>query len=167
MRRTLGAGGRDIVFRPAVAADTMILGRFGSLLVSFHHELDPDRFLAATERTEASYAGWLEKQLARQDVVMLVAEVDGAVSGYAYGTVEGPDYMALRGPAGVIHDLYVDQEHRRLGIGRSLLELMVGELEKTSAPRVMLSTAARNEAARRLFAAAGFRETMVEMARER
>ncbi|MDQ0561572.1 ribosomal protein S18 acetylase RimI-like enzyme [Rhizobium mesoamericanum] len=166
MRRTICAGGRDIVFRPAVAADTTILGRFGSLLVSFHHELDPDRFLAATERTKASYAGWLEKQLVRQDVVMLVAEVDGAVSGYAYGTVEGPDYMALRGPAGVIHDLYVDQEHRRLGIGRSLLELMVGELEKRSAPRVILSAAARNEAARRLFAMAGFRETMVEMARE-
>jgi len=167
MGRTIGAGGGDVVIRPAVAADTIVLGRFGSLLVSLHHELDQDRFFAATERTEASYAGWLEKQLERQDVVILVAEFEGMVSAYAYGTVEGPDYMALRGPAGVIHDLFVDQEHRRLGIGRSLLETMVGELEKRSAPRVVLSTAARNEAARRLFAAAGFRETMVEMARER
>jgi len=39
-------------------------------------------------------------------------------------------------------------------------------LEARGAPRVVLSTAAGNEAAQRLFAGAGFRRTMVEMTRE-
>lgn len=40
------------------------------------------------------------------------------------------------------------------------------QLEARGAPQVVLSTAERNEAARRLFARAGFRPTMIEMTRE-
>lgn len=65
MGRSMGTDGEDVVIRPAIAADTIVLGRFGSLLISLHHELDQDRFFAATERTEASYAGWLERRSRR------------------------------------------------------------------------------------------------------
>jgi ribosomal protein S18 acetylase RimI-like enzyme len=74
--------------------------------------------------------------------------------------------MSLRGPAGVVHDIVVDPTHRGLGIGAMLLEAAVAALEARGAPRVVLSTAERNEAAQRLFAKAGFRRTMVEMTRE-
>jgi ribosomal protein S18 acetylase RimI-like enzyme len=155
-----------IEIRPAIATDLAALGRLGALLVAVHHEFDNARFIAATPGTADAYAAFLGAESGRPDRVLLVAERAGAVLGYAYAGLEGNDYMALRGPAGVLYDLVVDPEHRREGIGRALLEAATGALFDRGAPRVVLSTADRNEAARRLFASVGFRRTMVEMTRE-
>jgi ribosomal protein S18 acetylase RimI-like enzyme len=156
-----------VLIRTASEADLPALGRLGALLVREHHDFDPRRFIPATARTELGYASWLGSQLEQPDVIILVAERHGAVLGYAYGAVEGHDYMSLRGPAGVLHDIVVDPAHRREGVGRALLDAALKTLEERGAPRVVLSTAARNEAAQRLFERAGFRRTMVEMTRER
>ena len=74
--------------------------------------------------------------------------------------------MSLRGPAGVLHDVVVDPEHRRRGVGRLLLDAVLAYLRSRGAPRVVLSTAVQNEPAQRLFAKLGFRRTMIEMTRE-
>jgi ribosomal protein S18 acetylase RimI-like enzyme len=88
------------------------------------------------------------------------------VIGYAYVAVESYDYMALRGPAGVLHDLFVDPERRGHGLGRRLLEAVLAYLPSRGLSQLVLSTAERNEAAQRFFASAGFRRTMIEMTRE-
>ena len=154
------------IVRPAVPADLPAIGRLGALLVRLHHEFDPERFIAATPRIEEGYASFLGRQLAEPNVVVLVAEREGAVLGYTYAGVEGIDYMSLRGPAGVLYDIVVDPAHRRYGVGRMLLDAALSALQARGAPRVVLSTAERNEPAQRLFARAGFRRTMVEMTRE-
>jgi ribosomal protein S18 acetylase RimI-like enzyme len=135
--------------------------------VRTHHELDPARFIPASGGTERAYGSYLGSQLEDPSVLVLVAERNGNVLGYTYAAVEGNDYMALRGPAGVLHDIVVDPDHRREGVGRMLLDATLAWLDARGAPRVVLSTAERNEAAQRLFAAAGFRRTMIEMTRER
>jgi ribosomal protein S18 acetylase RimI-like enzyme len=76
------------------------------------------------------------------------------------------DWMALRGPAGVLYDLIVDPGRRGEGIGRMLLEAVFSALAARGTSQIVLSAAERNETAQRLFAAAGFRRTMVEMTRE-
>ena len=155
-----------VAIRPATAADVEALGRLGALLVRTHHELDPARFMPATPRTEIGYGDFLASQLAEPDVFVLVAEREGAMVGYAYAAVEGVDYMALRGPAGVLHDIVVDPAHRGIGVGRMLLDFTHAALHKRGASQVVLSTPERNEAAQRLFERAGFRRTMVEMTRD-
>jgi ribosomal protein S18 acetylase RimI-like enzyme len=155
-----------VAVRPATTADLPALGRLGALLVRTHNQLDPARFIPATPRTEQGYASYLGSQLHDPAVAVLVAERDGNVLGYTYAALEGPDYMSLRGPAGLLHDIVVDPAHRREGVGRMLLDATLAWLEARGAPRVVLSTAAGNEAAQRLFAGAGFRRTMVEMTRE-
>ncbi|MFA5599930.1 MAG: GNAT family N-acetyltransferase, partial [Phenylobacterium sp.] len=115
---------------------------------------------------EAGYASFLAGQIGRNDAVLLVAEHGGAVVGYVFGSLDGTDWMSLRGPAGVVHDLIVDPDRRGGGIGRRLLEAALQALRDLGAPRVVLSTAHRNESAQRLFAAIGFRPTMIEMTRE-
>ncbi len=154
------------VVRRATPADLPGIGRLGALLVEAHYDFDPRRFLAASQRTPVEYASFIGTQLKGEDKAVLVADDDGHVVGYAYAAVEGYNYMALRGPAGVLHDIIVDPEHRGRGVGRLLLDAALEFFRSRGVPRVVLSTAERNEAAQRLFASVGFRRTMVEMTRE-
>jgi ribosomal protein S18 acetylase RimI-like enzyme len=155
-----------ITVRAATPEDGPALGRLAAQLVALHHEFDADRFIAPGPGTERGYGGFLVRELQREGALVLVAEQDGAVVGYVYAAMEGPDWMALRGPAGVIHDILVDPQQRRGGVGRRLLQAALDALAGRGAPRVVLSTATQNDAAQRLFAAAGFRPTMLEMTRE-
>jgi ribosomal protein S18 acetylase RimI-like enzyme len=155
-----------VVIRPAASDDVSAIGRLGALLVRTHYEFDPKRFIAPTPQTEHGYGSFLGTQLRDARAVVLVAERDGEVIGYTYGGVEGFDYMALRGPAGVLYDIVVHPAHRGHGIGHALLDAALAALEERGVPRIVLSTAEQNEGAQRLFARAGFRRTMIEMTRE-
>lgn len=154
------------IVRRATPADLLSIGRLGALLIEEHHGFDPQRFMAAGPGTPDGYASFLGSQLEDPDKAVLVADDNGDVLGYAYAAVEGYDYMALRGPAGVLHDVVVDPEHRGRGVGRLLLDAALEFFRSRGAPRVVLWTAERNEAAQRLFASVGFRRTMIEMTRE-
>jgi len=134
--------------------------------VRTHHDFDPQRFLEPTPRTAQGYGSFLGSQLDEPAIIILVAERDGEVVGYTYAGVEGNDYMSLRGPAGVLHDIVVDPAQRGHGVGRMLLDATIEALRKRGAPRVVLETAEKNEEAQRLFDRAGFRRTMIEMTRE-
>ena len=136
------------------------------MLVTEHHNFDPRRFIAPIPQLAERYGEFLVSQIDRNERVVLVAERGGAVVGYVYAGVEGNDYMALRGPAGVLYDLVVDEAHRREGIGSALMEAALAGLEKLGAPRVLLFTAEKNQVAQALFERAGFRRTMIEMTRE-
>ena len=151
------------IVRRATPADLALIGRLGALLVEEHYDFDPRRFLAARPGTPAGYASFMSTQLEDSDKAVLVADDNGDVIGYAYAAIEGYDYMTLRGPAGVLHDVIVDPEHRGQGVGRLLIDAALGFFRSRGVPRVVLQTAEQNEAAQRLFASMGFRRTMIEM----
>ena len=152
--------------RTATSADLPRMGRLGALLVDEHYAFDAQRFIASRPRTPADYAIFLAAQLEKPDVAVLVAELNGDVIGYALAAVEGYDYMALRGPAGVLHDIIVEPQYRDQGIGRMLLDATLAFLKRSGVPRVVLTTAEGNLPAQRLFEDTGFRRTMIEMTRE-
>ena len=152
--------------RKATPKDLPAIGRLGALLVRTHYDFDPKRFIAPSPDTEDKYGWFLGTQLEKPNIIILVADRDGKVIGYTYSGVEGNDYMALRGPAGVLYDIVVDPDHRKQGVGRLLLDATLEALKAQGAPRAVLSTAERNTDAQRLFDRAGFRPTMIEMTRE-
>lgn len=151
-----------ITIRPAVASDQELLGRFGGALMRQHHEADPRRFLQV-EHPEAGYGRFLVSQLANPDSVVLVAEHAGEVVGYVFADVEPTNWMELRGPCGVVQDIYVDGAARHLGAGRGLLEAAIDWIRSRGRSQVVLMTKTRNEHAQHLFTALGFRPTMLEM----
>ena len=152
--------------RRATRADLGSLGRLGALMVEQHHRFDERRFLAPTPHTVEAYAAFLGTQLDNPAAVVLVAEHDAHVIGYAYAAVEGFDYVSLRGPAALLHDLIVDPAYRGRGVGEALLDATLTSLIPHRVPRIVLSSAERNEGAQRFFARMGFRRTMIEMTRE-
>ena len=80
--------------------------------------------------------------------------------------VEPLSWKELRDESGYIHDLIVDPGARGRNLGSLLLEAACDWLRDRGMPRVVLGTAAANEAAQRLFTRAQFRPTMIEMTRE-
>lgn len=156
----------DLTVRPARPEDAEVLGRMGAALARHHHAIDPARFMLP-EDLESGYAWWLGKELAEPRAVVVVAESEGRIVGYAYGRLEGRDWNLLLDRHAALHDVWVDPDARARGAGGALVDAVVRRLEALGAPRVLLSTAKQNETAQRLFAKLGFRATMIEMTRER
>ncbi|NIK54366.1 GNAT family N-acetyltransferase [Kribbella shirazensis] len=69
---------------------------------------------------KASLADW-QGFLGREDVIVLIAEVDGAVAGYV-SALRRP-YLWVGGDQLALDDLYVREQFRDRGVGR---ELMLG-----------------------------------------
>ena len=139
-------------------------------LVRMHHDFDPLRFLHLPN-PEAGYARYFAGELESDGVVLLVAErtsgaEKGAIVGYAYGRLEPRSYNELLDACGKLHDVYVDEAARGNGLGEELVVGIVTRLTAKGAPRVLLLTATKNEAAQHLFTKLGFRTTMLEMTRE-
>jgi GNAT superfamily N-acetyltransferase len=157
---------QTLVIRRATRDDLAALGHLGALLMRTHYAFDSHRFLPPGDDPESGYAWFLETQLSEPDVVIFVAERDAAVVGYVYAGLEPLSWKELRGPAGFIHDIVVDESARATGIARQLLAAATNWLREQGAPRVMLWTATANADAHRLFERVGFRRTMVEMTLE-
>ena len=145
------------------------VGRLAATLVREHHGLDPTRFMAFPEPIEPNYQRYLTTEIHNPQAVLLVAvgaPAEGRpqqVVGYAWGQMRGRDYMAMLDAAGCIQDVYVAQAVRRQGVARALVGGVVEALRGLGAQRIVLDTAARNEAAQAFFRSLGFRPTMVEM----
>ncbi len=148
--------------REATREDVPAIARLAADLVRLHHQFDPRRFFLE-EPVEDGYAWWIGRELDRDGAVVLVAEIDGAVVGYTYSSLEKRDWVRLLDAHGAVHDVFVDAAHRRHGVARALMQATVAALAARGAERIVLSTATPNESARALFAELGFRPTMIEM----
>lgn len=152
--------------RRAEPRDLESLGRLGAMLMQTHYAFDPKRFLSPGDTAESGYSSFLGSVLAQPDACVFVAEENGAIAGYVFVQLEPLSWKELRGPAGFIHDVAVREESRRARIAAKLTEAALEWLREQRAPRVILWTAAPNEAARTLFHRIGFRDTMIEMTME-
>ncbi|HEY1960693.1 MAG TPA: GNAT family N-acetyltransferase [Polyangiaceae bacterium] len=155
----------DFVIRPATDDDLVPLGRMAGALVRMHHAMDPQRFFLV-EPIEQGYGGWLVRTSKSDKSIVLVAELGGKVVAYAWATLEDRDWMMLLDACAVLQDIWVDDEARRHGVARALLEQICARTKGKGAPRLVLSTAAKNESAQKFFESMGFRRTMIEMTRE-
>lgn len=152
-----------VTIRRAERHDLPALGRLGAMLMRTHHDFDSRRFLSPGDSAESGYGWFLGSVIEAPDGCVFVADDGGEVAGYVYVALEPLSWKELRGPAGFIHDVAVHEDARRGGVAKQLLAAGIDWLREHGAPRVILWTAAPNEAARRLFRDLGFRDTMLEM----
>ena len=155
-----------VVVRKAEPRDLEALGRLGAMLMQTHYAFDSLRFLAPHPGVEHGYASFLRVRIDSPDDVIFVAEKDGHVAGYVFAALEPMSWKELRGPAGFIHDVAVEEADRRSGVATALMNAAIDWLRQHGAPRVVLGTAAPNKGAQALFRRLGFRDTMIEMTKE-
>jgi GNAT superfamily N-acetyltransferase len=157
---------RSVKVRPLRRADLGAVAAMGAELVRAHHLWDAARFFLPAN-LERGYRDYFASQLSSKQSFILVAELAKQVIGYVFASLIERDFSDLREACGKVHDLFVLEPHRGTGAGRALLEEVVRRLEAAGAPRVVLMVAARNPEAHAFFASVGFRDTMIEMTRER
>jgi ribosomal protein S18 acetylase RimI-like enzyme len=152
--------------RNAREEDLATVGQLAGQLVRMHHAWDRQRWMMP-DGVEAGYARFFASQLDDPDTIIVVAEDRlGEVVGYAYAALEPRSWADLREACGKLHDVFVATPARRQGIGRALAREAMARLRDLGAPRVVLTSALQNQEAHALFRALGFRETMIEMAKE-
>ena len=155
-----------MAIRNAHEEDLPAVGQLAGQLVRMHHTWDAQRWMMPSG-VEEGYARFFAGQLDDPDTVILVAEDSlGEVVGYAYAALEPRSWADLREACGKLHDLFVVTRARRQGIGKALTREAMARLRDLGAPRVVLTSAWQNQEAHALFRSLGFRETMIEMARE-
>jgi len=154
------------VIRDATASDVEQAAVLGAQIVRLHHSVDSARFFLP-EDIEQGYAWWLRQEIERHTAIVMVAEREGEIIGYAYGAVEERDWDVLIDRHGAVHDVIVAQSARRQGVARALVMALIERLEAMGAPLIVLSAMVQNESAQALARSLGFRPTMIEFTRLR
>jgi ribosomal protein S18 acetylase RimI-like enzyme len=154
-----------VIVRTAEKADLQGIAQLAGQLVRQHHDFDALRFMLIPN-VEAGYGHFFESELSNPDVLLLAAEHEGRLVGYAYARLEARDWNSLLDSCGALHDIFVSEGLRRQGVARLLVDAVRDGLRSKGAPRLVLHTASKNFAARQFFAALGFRETMLELTLE-
>jgi ribosomal protein S18 acetylase RimI-like enzyme len=110
--------------------------------------------IALEPLVEGAYERLVEYVFAREHEV-LVADVDGAAAGFALLIYDLPDEITLTEQTFIAY-MAVEPALQRRGIGRALMERIEENARGRGTPYLSLMVTEENDAARALYAAAGF-----------
>ena len=111
-------------------------------------------------RRQAKFIDELIRENPRQ---ALVAEADGEMVGYILYKIEIIPPLEIRTKLSYIYDVYVRPDHRRQGVGRSLMLACLEELRESGPRHARLNVWTENEAAIRLYRSVGFKDHLMVM----
>ncbi|MBC7814370.1 MAG: GNAT family N-acetyltransferase [Burkholderiales bacterium] len=150
--------------RPLVRDDVDALAALWGQLIIYHQALDPS--LPGPARNGARrYAQRLIERIDDRETLTLVADIDGEVVGFALGMVVdlAPDVFAQE-KSGFLADIFVNEDHRRHGIGRALVEALERWFnDEHELQHYEWHVAAQNPEARAFWQSIGGRDVMVRM----
>lgn len=141
-------------------ADVERIGELWEQLVIYHHALDA-RLPAPALNGGHLYARRVADKLDDSHTRVFVAQHDGRVIGFALGVIVDlvPEMFASdRG--GFLADIYVEDDFRRQGIGRRLVDALAAWFRSRGVNHLELYVAARNHEGRSFWASLGGTEVM-------
>jgi ribosomal protein S18 acetylase RimI-like enzyme len=154
-----------VAVRPGTVADIPVVLPLVAKTIAFHAELDPARF-GAVPNAYQRYDGWMRRTAGSDDGAFFVAEEAGLVVGFVLGQVQEEYALYRTGRYGMVHDLWVEPEHRGKGVAKALMLATLDHFRRAGVKQARLDSAAANAPAQRLFAQCGFRPSVTEMLAE-
>lgn len=140
--------------RKAKPEDLNQLTQYGLNLLNQHSELDP--YFTPTENADKIYRIFLEGCLDSENKVLLVAEKDEQIIGYAAGEIQTRSPVFKVAQHGYINDVFVEEEFRKLGIAKKFLKTLKKWFKSRHIEHVELSVLAKNEIGIKTWARFGF-----------
>lgn len=151
--------------RPATARDIPRILPLWEALAELHGALDPA--LAVEAGAGREYAEFLAETIGRPDTcVMLGVDGERAVA-FALGRVQLLPLPFRERRRGWIQDVFTVPDRRREGIGRRVVEALLGWFDDRRVALVELTVAVRNAEAVRFWERLGFGTYMLRMKRAR
>jgi ribosomal protein S18 acetylase RimI-like enzyme len=131
-------------------------------ITALHRAWDPAKF-GFIDDIVPKYGDWLKERAKDPQSVFLVALERDRLVAFLIATIEQAAPIYRPSEYGLIRDLWVEQGHRRAGLGRSMTQAAIARFAELGVKQVRLEIAAANEPARRFFASCGFRPSATEM----
>ena len=140
--------------RKAKLQDIEQITKYGLILLKQHSDLDP--YFTPIESVDKVYQKFLEGCLHSEDKLLLVAEDNGKLMGYAAGEIHTRSPIFKHSENGYINDVFVEEEFRKLGIASKFLTELKDWFKSKNIKHVELSVLANNEVAKKTWAKFGF-----------
>ncbi len=153
------AGERDFTIRPGRREDATEAAQLWMRSAQEHTE--HDSIYATAPGAERVMRRFLADLTGSSHAFLFVAELGGRTVGFISGELrEGSPTFRQRTWASV-DDVFVEPDHRSLGIGRALLGGVEAWAKERDADGISLQVAAANERGRKFYEELGFREVSV------
>lgn len=140
--------------RKAKLQDLEQVTKFGLVLLKQHADLDP--YFTPIETVDNVYRKFLEGCLNSENKLLLVAEKEGKLMGYAAAEIQKRSFIFKIAENGYINDVYVEEEFRKLGIARMFLTELKNWFNSRNIEYIELSVLASNEVGKKTWAKFGF-----------
>lgn len=148
----------DVHIRPAVLTDLEVLESFQQKLV--HHERPFDSGIPQEGIVEYYDVKTL---ILADDVLFLVAEVDGRIVGCGNGQIRKNLKWAVNEYIGYVGLMYVEERYRRQGIARRIVESIVDWFHERDIQHITLQVYKDNTSAVDAYRCFGFRDFVLQM----
>jgi GNAT superfamily N-acetyltransferase len=155
-----------MIIRIAGEDDVPVIGQMWEKLAQYHNMLD-EALPPAARGGGKVYARRLISRLNDRQTLVLVAEDDGRLIGYALAVVVDviPD-MFIQENSGFLADIYVDDDYRRQGVGRALVTEVRSWLSRQGIRSFEWYVAEHNQAGQQFWESLGGRRVMTRMRTE-
>ena len=150
---------REFTIRPGRRDDAAAVARLWMRSAEEHTGHDP--VYTTAPGAERVMRRFLADLASNGHTFLFVAEIGEKTVGFVSGELrEGSPTFRAKTWASV-DDVFVDPEHRNLGVGHALIESVRGWAEERDADGISLQVAVANERARKFYREMGFREISV------
>lgn len=147
--------------RKAKVKEIPQIAKLGIELIKYHQKIDP--FYEPAKNIEEVYNNYFRKCMYSPKSLLLVAEKDGKIIGYALSSVIlRPPVFKIR-EMGYIDDVFVEGEHRRCRIGRELLAELFEWFRRKKIKNIELNVHTKNVVGKKAWEKYGFKEYCVKL----
>ena len=140
--------------RKANQQDIEQITNYGLILLKQHSDLDP--YFTPIKSVDKVYRKFLESCLNSDYKLLLVAERDGKLMGYAVGEIQSRSQIFQITENGYINDVFVEEEYRKQGIANRFLKELKEWFKSKNIKYVELTVHAKNSIGKKTWARFGF-----------
>jgi len=115
------------------------------------------------ELLRKKYNEYYKKKIKQKNCVFWVAEENKKIVGYVFGEIETPKHLHIYKKRGYIHDAFVLEEYRKIGIGEKLIQKLIQWFKLNGIKWIRVSAYTNNKSAIKFWKKMGFKDYVIDM----